>query len=185
VFGLALTIVRSTAVAEEVAQEAFLRVWRNAGAYDARRGQVATWVLTITRNLAIDALRLRGRQEQPVDPAAGPLRGRAADQDGRRLALRPLTARPGGVAWGSTIQVPIQQIRKVEFSSPDAPGPRWQPHPGCLGAYDSGYPGGMFAFIRKKFVGSYFALRAVSRVHCWPVYAWRTRSLASSLVKFT
>jgi RNA polymerase sigma factor (sigma-70 family) len=68
VYGLALTIVGSAAVAEEVAQEALLRVWRNAAAYDARRGRVATWVLTIVRNLAIDALRLRG--EQPVDPHA-------------------------------------------------------------------------------------------------------------------
>jgi RNA polymerase sigma factor (sigma-70 family) len=70
VYGLALTIVGSTMVAEEVAQEAFLRIWRNAAAYDARRGQVATWVLTITRNLAVDALRLRGKHEQPIDPQA-------------------------------------------------------------------------------------------------------------------
>jgi RNA polymerase sigma factor (sigma-70 family) len=68
VYGLALTIVGSTAVAEEVAQEAFLRVWRNGAVYDARRGRVATWVLTITRNLAIDTVRLRG--EQPIDPHA-------------------------------------------------------------------------------------------------------------------
>lgn len=66
VYALAHAIVGSSAVAEEVAQEAFLRVWRNASTYDARRGRVATWVLTITRNLAIDVLRLRG--EQPVDP---------------------------------------------------------------------------------------------------------------------
>jgi len=66
VYGLALTIVGSATVAEDVAQEAFVRVWRNAGAYDARRGGVASWVLTITRNVAIDALRLRA--EQPIDP---------------------------------------------------------------------------------------------------------------------
>ena len=70
VCGLALTIVRSNTVAEEVAQEAFLRIWRSATAYDARRGQVGTWVLTITRNLAIDALRLRGNHERPLDPQA-------------------------------------------------------------------------------------------------------------------
>jgi RNA polymerase sigma factor (sigma-70 family) len=70
VYGLALTIVRSNTVAEEVAQEAFLRIWRSATAYDARRGQVGTWVLTITRNLAIDALRLRGNHEQPLEPQA-------------------------------------------------------------------------------------------------------------------
>lgn len=66
VFGLARTIVREPALAEEVAQEAFVRAWRHAAAYDPRLGSVATWLLTITRNLAIDALRLR--REEPVDP---------------------------------------------------------------------------------------------------------------------
>ncbi|MGH9032845.1 MAG: RNA polymerase sigma factor [Acidimicrobiia bacterium] len=59
VFGLALTIVGEARAAEDVAQEAFLRAWRHAGAYDARRGTVVTWLLTITRNLAIDAVRVR------------------------------------------------------------------------------------------------------------------------------
>jgi len=40
---------------------------------------------------------------------------RLLTRDGRRLALRPFTARPGGTAWGSTIQVPIRQIQKIEF----------------------------------------------------------------------
>ncbi|MDP4505485.1 RNA polymerase sigma factor [Nonomuraea turcica] len=68
VFGLARTIVGEAALAEEVAQETFVRAWRHAAAYDARRGAVPTWLLTITRNLAIDALRLR--RELPVDPQA-------------------------------------------------------------------------------------------------------------------
>jgi RNA polymerase sigma factor (sigma-70 family) len=59
VFGLALTILRDDRAAEDVAQEAFLRAWRHAGAYDARRGSVVTWLLTITRNLAVDTLRVR------------------------------------------------------------------------------------------------------------------------------
>jgi hypothetical protein len=37
------------------------------------------------------------------------------------LGLRPFTARPGGTAWGSTIQVPIQQIQKIEFIGSDVP----------------------------------------------------------------
>src|SRR5262245_36663897 len=66
VFGLALTIVGVPAVAEEVAQEAFVRAWRFAGGYDPRRGGVASWMLTIARNTAIDTVRLT--RDQPYDP---------------------------------------------------------------------------------------------------------------------
>jgi RNA polymerase sigma factor (sigma-70 family) len=68
VFGLAVTMVGDHAVAEEIAQEAFTRAWRHAGAYDARRGRVTTWLLSITRNLAID--HLRAKRTQPLDPDA-------------------------------------------------------------------------------------------------------------------
>jgi len=66
VFGLARSIVGDPALAEDVAQEAFVRAWRHSAAYDARRGSVNTWLLAITRNLAIDAIRLH--RPSPVDP---------------------------------------------------------------------------------------------------------------------
>ena len=66
VYGLALTIVRQPAVAEEVAQETFARVFRHAGNYDARKGRVSTWLLSIARNLAIDQTRMK--RLDPVDP---------------------------------------------------------------------------------------------------------------------
>ncbi len=66
VYGLARSMVVDPDLAEDVAQEAFLRAWRNAPSYDSRRGSVHTWMLVITRSLAIDAMRLR--RAQPVDP---------------------------------------------------------------------------------------------------------------------
>jgi RNA polymerase sigma-70 factor (ECF subfamily) len=66
VYGLALTMLRDADLAEEVAQETFVRAWRHAATYDARRGRVPTWVLAIARNLAID--RTRVRSPIPVDP---------------------------------------------------------------------------------------------------------------------
>jgi RNA polymerase sigma factor (sigma-70 family) len=59
VYGLARTIVVDDRAAEDIAQEAFVRAWKHASAYDARRGSVVGWLLTITRNLAIDAVRVR------------------------------------------------------------------------------------------------------------------------------
>lgn len=65
VFGLAVGITRDPALAEDVAQEVFVRAWRAAGGYDVRRASVLTWLLTITRNAAIDAV--RARRSTPTD----------------------------------------------------------------------------------------------------------------------
>jgi RNA polymerase sigma factor (sigma-70 family) len=66
VYGLALTMLRDPDLAEEVAQETFVRAWRHAATYDARRGRVSTWLLAIARNAAIDRVRLRSAT--PMDP---------------------------------------------------------------------------------------------------------------------
>ncbi|MBV9254744.1 MAG: sigma-70 family RNA polymerase sigma factor, partial [Actinobacteria bacterium] len=56
------------ALAEDVAQEAFVRAWRHAANYDARRAAVPTWLLAFTRNLAIDTVRVR--RAEPMEPDA-------------------------------------------------------------------------------------------------------------------
>jgi RNA polymerase sigma-70 factor (ECF subfamily) len=66
VYGLAVTMLQDRAAAEDVAQEVFVRAWRHAAGYDVRRGSVLTWLLGITRNAAIDVLRLK--RAEPVDP---------------------------------------------------------------------------------------------------------------------
>jgi RNA polymerase sigma factor (sigma-70 family) len=66
VYGLALTMVGDPELAEDVAQETFVRAWRHGATYDVRRGRVSSWLLTIARNLATDRLRLR--PATPTDP---------------------------------------------------------------------------------------------------------------------
>jgi len=68
VYGLALSVLGDTGGAEDAAQEAFVRVWRYAGSFDARRGRVAPWLLGITRNVALDARRIR-KATVLVEPA--------------------------------------------------------------------------------------------------------------------
>jgi RNA polymerase sigma-70 factor (ECF subfamily) len=68
VYGLAITITGDRALAEDIAQGVFERAWRHAGSFDGRRAAVTTWLLTITRNLAIDAVRVR--RAVPIDPWA-------------------------------------------------------------------------------------------------------------------
>lgn len=93
VFGLAVSIVRNGAAAEEIAQEAFVRAWEHAGAFDARKGRVDSWLLTITRNLSIDVRRMRGREVyednsallQVVSPDRGPEAAGVLADETRRL----------------------------------------------------------------------------------------------------
>lgn len=113
VYGLALVITSDPTAAEDVAQRAFERAWRHAGAYDARRASVTTWLMTITRHLAIDALRLR-RPEllAPLDVAellppaesADPAEAAVASAEVARLrdALR---------------QLPVEQQRAVVLAT--------------------------------------------------------------------
>ena len=62
VYAVALRVLGETAAAEDVLQEVFLKLWRNPGAFDAARGQLAPWLAVIARHRAID--QVRGRREQ-------------------------------------------------------------------------------------------------------------------------
>jgi RNA polymerase sigma-70 factor, ECF subfamily len=63
VFSVAYRVVNDQMAAEEIAQDTFMRVWEKAAAYDANKGEFVTWLLTITRRLAIDAVRKHQRRE--------------------------------------------------------------------------------------------------------------------------
>jgi RNA polymerase sigma-70 factor (ECF subfamily) len=70
-FGLILRIVRDRGEAEDILQEAFVRVWSQAEKYDARMGGPLPWMVRVARNCAIDRLRVR-RVRAAVDaPAIG------------------------------------------------------------------------------------------------------------------
>jgi RNA polymerase sigma-70 factor (ECF subfamily) len=109
VYGLARSITGDDRSAEDVAQEALLRAWRHASAYDPRRGSVATWLLTITRNLAIDEVRVR--RPDSFDPevllaSAAPANERPPDD----LAAASEEARRVRVALGT---LPVEQRRAI------------------------------------------------------------------------
>ncbi len=56
-YSVIFTIVRDTGIAEDLVQETFLRVWNRMTAFDAERGALGPWLLTVARNRAIDHIR--------------------------------------------------------------------------------------------------------------------------------
>lgn len=66
-FSVAVRVLNDHELAEDVVQEAFLKVWTNASSFDASRGSLRSWLLTAVRNRAIDQLRGRpGRARQEI-----------------------------------------------------------------------------------------------------------------------
>jgi RNA polymerase sigma-70 factor (ECF subfamily) len=122
VYGMVLTVVGTPAVAEEVAQEVFLKAWRAAATYDARRGRVSTWLLTIAHHAAVDAVRYR--HEDPMDPdqlMAVLGTGAAADvpDTDTSLSLRAALAQLPAEQRGPILQMTFQGLTAREIAARD------------------------------------------------------------------
>ena len=68
VYGIALRITRKPEAAEEVVADVYLQIWRNASSYNAARGRVLPWLLTIARSRALDHLRRKDPAEAHPEP---------------------------------------------------------------------------------------------------------------------
>ena len=67
VHGLALRIVQDAAEAEEVTQDVFVYVWQQVDRFDAARGNLTSWLVTLARSRSIDRLRSRGSQARRLE----------------------------------------------------------------------------------------------------------------------
>lgn len=79
-YGLALKILRDPALAEDAVQEAFLQVWRGAGAYRPERAKASTWVLTFVHRRAVDLVRREERRRVEPSEALPEPAGPGADE---------------------------------------------------------------------------------------------------------
>lgn len=71
-YGLAMRITQDATLAQDVVQEAFVGIWRNASRFDAARASARTWMMSITHNRSIDALRRRRPAQELPDPELPP-----------------------------------------------------------------------------------------------------------------
>jgi len=104
-YSLALRIVGSASDAEEVLQDTWTQAWRTARTYDASRGAVGAWLVTIARSRALDRVRSLGSRRRaetaasveaaasPPPPAADPASGYAS-----RMLRKDVAAAMGALA---------------------------------------------------------------------------------------
>ena len=116
VMGLALRIVGDRALAEEVVQETFWRMWQNAVSFQVQRGAFAGWLLGITRNLAIDLCRRRSvRPQVLLDPADELTLERMPDQSAD-VAEAAWTAIKHRQVYAALTDLPTEQRRVIELA---------------------------------------------------------------------
>jgi RNA polymerase sigma-70 factor (ECF subfamily) len=92
-FGVCLRMLRDRGEAEEVLQETYTTVWRRAASFDAAKASAITWLITLSRNKAIDRLRQHreellddpSRLDEAVDGQPTPAADAEASQEYRRL----------------------------------------------------------------------------------------------------
>lgn len=101
--GVALRIVTDRAQAEDVVHDGFVAVWQKIGGFDASRGTLRTWLLTVVRNRAVDRVRRR-RPTVEID---------AADE-------QPQLSSGGNPTWDEALQeISAEQVRRAINLLPD------------------------------------------------------------------
>jgi RNA polymerase sigma-70 factor (ECF subfamily) len=78
-YGVVLRILRRTDLAEEVVQEAYLKIWNNAGSFDPKLATPITWMVAIARNRALDVVRRKSEVSIEDEPAAMEAAGEEPD----------------------------------------------------------------------------------------------------------
>ncbi|HEX4484002.1 MAG TPA: sigma-70 family RNA polymerase sigma factor [Solirubrobacteraceae bacterium] len=112
-FSLAYRICGRRALAEDIAQEAFLSVWRSGARYDRARGSVRTWTLGIVHNRAVDTLRRSGTHERRLISDEGLAETLEAPERTEVQAVEKATSRE---IQGALSELPSEQRRVIELA---------------------------------------------------------------------
>lgn len=114
VHAMVFRVVRSPSDVEDVVEETFWQAWRQAGRYDASRGAVHTWILTIARSRALDRNRLTlRRREESMEGERGELVLQLAAEGDPQLDAESTERRTRVVA--AMAELPLEQREALEL----------------------------------------------------------------------
>ena len=115
VYSVALRIVHDQGLAEDMTQEVFLRLWRRPRMYDPARGRFVSWLMSVTRNRAIDEQRRRARRLRQEDDDDAIQALQSADRLDDPAAVATLQDERAAVR-AAVEQLPPAQRRVIELA---------------------------------------------------------------------
>ena len=109
---LAVHLLRDARDAEDIVEETFWQAWRSAARYDAARGTVGAWLLTITRSRALD--RIRAKRRRPEDTTLDDVPETAAP--GENAADAVVSDETGRIVRAAMAELPAEQRQALELA---------------------------------------------------------------------
>ena len=115
-YSLALQVTNDTADAQDIVQDVFLQLWQKGADYSPARGSVFSWAATLTRNRAIDRIRMRKRRKEIVHESAADIPGNdinaSTDTAAEALVLQEQT----NIVRAALTALPREQRSAIELA---------------------------------------------------------------------
>ncbi|MEO6864958.1 MAG: sigma-70 family RNA polymerase sigma factor [Gemmatimonadaceae bacterium] len=111
VYSLVAHLLKDADGAEDVVEETFWQVWQRASSYDASRGTVRTWILTIGRSRALDRIRGRKRSREDIGTDISLIRDPGADPSQEAEG-----AERSRMVYNALAELPADQRRALELA---------------------------------------------------------------------
>lgn len=108
-YSLAFRVLNDAGDSQDIVQDVFLQMWHKAATYDTGRGSVFAWAATLTRNRAIDRVRMRKRRAELLAESAPDLQPAAIGNDTDSAGSLWLREKAGAVRTALTALAPDQQ----------------------------------------------------------------------------
>ena len=116
VYSTALRVLRDAHLAEDISQEIFVRIWRKPESYVAERGRFLTWLISVTRNRAVDEVRSRGRRQRYETASPEEQERELPAGDANDPALNAQLAEQARVVRAALAELPPEQREVIELA---------------------------------------------------------------------